>query len=380
VDALFGTGLARPLEGDWAALVEEVAAHPGPVLAVDVPSGLSGERPDPIGPHARAVLTVALGGLKPPHVFAPACDACGRVEVVDIGLPREAYRPDECVGRIAHREALAGLLPRRSAADHKGTLGRVLVVAGSPGFAGAAVLAGRGALRAGAGVVELAVPESVWSQVVPALPEAVTTPLPEGDPAPTLQRALERADALALGPGLGVDTPLAGCTARLYADFPGPAVVDADGLNRLAREGIPAEAVGPRVLTPHPGEFARLLGEERSRWWPARLERARDFARRHGVVLHLKGHPALTCPPDGSLPWLHTNGGPELAVPGSGDVLTGAAAALLARGLEPLQAAAAAAFAHAEAGRSARRARGGDAILAREIADHLPRALEMLAG
>lgn len=270
-------------------------------------------------------------------------------------------------------------LPERAPDSHKGQFGLALVVGGSRGMAGAVALAGLAALRGGAGLVRLAVPGPCLDTVAAIEPSYMTAPLPT-DPAgrialealQTLKRLAAAATVVALGPGLGRSLGLDLLVGRLYAELPQPMVVDADGLNALAgRRETLAWAGGPRVLTPHPGEFARLLGTDRM---PAeqRHEAAAELARRCGAVLVLKGHRTLVT--DGQNRWINPTGNPGMATGGSGDVLTGLIAALACQGLVPYEAARLGVYLHGLAGDLAAGQLGQESLMASDLVRYLPQA------
>lgn len=392
VDALFGTGLGRPLEGTYAELVEALGRLPVPKVAVDLPSGLSGSRTDLFGPHLPADLTVTFAAPKPAQVFPPAAGAVGELVVVDLGVPVDLLeRPaDEPPLHLVTAEDAAALVIPRSADSHKGDHGHLLVVAGSRGKAGAAVLAARAAVRGGAGLVTVAVPAPAVSTVETASLESMTVTLPadsggdgEGQarPAGLVERILEAADgkdAVALGPGLGRGEELEAALRRAVVELQLPLVLDADGLNAFAgRLGELDERRAPTVLTPHPGELARLLGVETSRVVADRVEAARRAAGESGAVVLAKGHRTVVARPDGTV-HVNTTGNPGMASGGSGDVLTGLVGALLAGGTEVGTAAVLGAYLHGLAGDLAAHERGETGLAAGDLVDRLPAALRHL--
>jgi NAD(P)H-hydrate epimerase len=390
VDALFGTGLGRPLEGQLAELVEGLNALPVPRLAVDLPSGLNGSRSDLFGPHLVADLTVTFAAPKPAQVFSPAADAVGELVVADLGIPPELLdRPwgEEPALHLVVGEEVAAWLSPRQAESHKGTYGHLLVVAGATGKSGAAILAARSAVRSGAGLVTVAVPGPIVQTVDLGSLESMSLALPVGeDPLGRLGEGAARAildaaagkDALALGPGLGQGDPVSGEIREAVLACELPLVLDADGLNAFAgRAGELTSRPGPTVLTPHPGELARLLDVETSAVVDDRLAFARRAARETGAVVVLKGHQSLTAAPDGAV---HVNptGNPGMATGGTGDVLTGLLGGLLAQGYEALEAAILGVYLHGLAGDLARDERGERGLAAGDLVEALPRAFETL--
>jgi NAD(P)H-hydrate epimerase len=374
VDALFGTGLARPLKGLAARVVAAVNRAGRPVVAADVPSGLSSDSVERIGPSVAAERTVAFGAAKACHAGYPARSLCGIVTVADIGIPSAVLRRLESGFAMLERSDVANRIAPRAADAHKGTFGRLAIVAGSRGKSGAAVLAARGALRAGAGLVTVFCPSSVEDAIVAALPEAMTRGLPEIGGAiaetaarPTLE-ALRGFDAAVVGPGL---TTAAGTVAflRRLLSTRVPLVCDADGLNAFA--GRP-RAFASRVVTPHPGEAARLLGVSAGRIQKDRVGSARRLARKSGAVVVLKGAASLIAADRGRRVTVNPTGTPLMATAGSGDVLAGALGALLAAGYGAEDAALVAVWLHGAAGEICARRLGDAGLLAEELADALP--------
>jgi NAD(P)H-hydrate epimerase len=377
VDALFGTGLSRPLSGAAEKAVGAIHRSGRGVASADIPSGLSSDSGEIPGPCVRADLTAAFGAAKHCHVFHPARSLCGDLRVVPIGIP-----PRRLAGRrhslwLLEETDLRRLLPARPADSHKGDFGRVAVVAGSRGKAGAAILAARGALRAGAGLVTVFCPASLETSVVGALPEAMTHGLPEqaGEVSrgagTELAGAVEGFDAAAVGPGLGDGEAIAPFI-RQVLKLPIPLVCDADALNAMAgRPGAWAKRRSATVLTPHPGEAGRLLGVSTQEVQRDRVAAATRLARRSGAVVILKGAASLIADPSGTVR-VNPTGSPLMASAGAGDVLAGAVAALLAGGLRPVDAASCAAFLHGSAGELLAASLGDAGLLAHELADAIP--------
>lgn len=388
VDALFGTGLARPLEGVYAALVEALNELPLPRVAVDLPSGLNGSRADVFGPCVRADLTVTFAAPKRAHVFPPAAEAVGELIVTDLGFPPELVEKAPEEGGPIHlllAEELAGLLPPRAAATHKGDYGHALIVAGSPGKAGAAILAARAAVRAGAGLVTAAVPRPILDVVDLGSIESMTLPLPAGDAGQLAEEAAAMAlaaaegkDAVAVGPGLGPDA--APAIRRLVGECPLPLVLDADGINAFAgRAAELAKRQAPTVLTPHPSELGRLLGLATADVQADRVAAARRAAAETGAVAVLKGHQTLVATAGGAV-WVNPTGNAGMATGGTGDVLTGLLAGLLAQGLDPLDAARLGVYLHGLAGDLAVVLQGEPSLAAGDLLDALPQAFSRLAS
>ena len=386
VDALFGTGLSRPLEGHFADLVRGLERLPSPIVAVDIPSGLDGSRGETIGPHVEADLTVTFAAPKLAHVFAPAAEAVGELVVADLGVPD--FLVEEAPGHLhlLTDEALAACLTRRAAESHKGTYGHVLIVAGGPGGAGALVLAARAAVRGGAGLVTAAVPGTLAQVADLGSPESLTLPLPSDGghigaaAADVLRGALDGKTAIALGPGLGTASATVTAVRRFVRELALPLVLDADGLNAFAgRAADLSERTAPTILTPHPGEMARLLDVSTADVQADRVTSVRRAAETTAAVVILKGHQTLVATPEGEV-YLNPTGNAGMASGGSGDVLTGLAGALLAQAYEPLVAAQLAVYLHGLAGDLALVAGGPEGLAAGDVVDALPRAFARLRG
>jgi ADP-dependent NAD(P)H-hydrate dehydratase / NAD(P)H-hydrate epimerase len=383
VDALLGTGLEGPARG----LVGEVIARlerrgpPAPVISLDLPSGLSADRGALLGPTVRATLTTTFAGYKRSLLLQPAAERAGEIVVVPIGIPPAEVARDVRTFLLEESDARAGFAPRPADA-HKGVYGHLLVVAGSRGKSGAAALAARAALRSGAGLVTAATTASQQPVVAALGMEHMTEALEEIPPGSLARaakgRVLELAaamDAVALGPGISLAEETQALARDLVAAVARPMVVDADALTALAGHlDILKGAAGPRLLTPHPGEMARMLGVTIGEVQADRLDRARDFAVTFGAWVALKGAGTVVAAPDGRA-WINPTGNPGMAKGGSGDVLTGMAGAFLARGLAPLAALQAAVYLHGLAGDIARDARGEEGMLAGDIVEAIPRAL-----
>ncbi|WP_457631253.1 NAD(P)H-hydrate dehydratase [Oceanithermus sp.] len=351
IDALFGTGLSRAVAGEYAGIIEKMNRAAAPLVAVDVPSGL------PYSPAVKAELTVSLAGLKPSHVFYPQRAACGRIKLVPIGLPPEALEQPN-LPELATPAAMRALLPGRPGNAHKGSVGRVLVVGGAVEYTGAPTLAALGAYRAGAGLVTVAYPAE--AAVSPPV-EAVRLPVSSWTNARLFDA---RAEAVAVGMGGGAG---GGAAARAALKLKKPTVLDADALHAEVVRAY-ANAAVPSVITPHPGEAARLLGSDPRVVAGDPLRFARELAVRFKTVVVLKGGPTVVCEPGRCS--VNTTGNPAMASGGMGDVLSGVIAAFLAAGLAPYDAARLGVYLHGLAGDSA----GRVGLVAAELAGELPAA------
>jgi hydroxyethylthiazole kinase-like uncharacterized protein yjeF len=389
VDALFGTGLARPLEGLFARVVEAINGLPVPCVAVDLPSGLAGSEPRPIGLHVKADLTVTFAAPKVAHVFPPSADAVGEMVVTDLGIPARLVDDVEEEAGDLHLlmgEELADLLPARDAGAHKGDFGHALIVAGSPGKAGACILAVRAAVRAGAGLVTAAVPEPILQTVELGSIESMTLPLPAGVSGHLGERAadvvLEAAEGkavLALGPGLGTEPFTVAAIRRVALECPLPLVLDADGLNAFeGKAGDLAARRAETILTPHPGELGRLLGISTAQIQEDRIAAARGAAEETGAIVVLKGHMTLIA--SGTAVFVNPTGNPGMATGGTGDVLTGLIAGFLAQGLDALDAAVLAVYLHGLAGDLTATRLGEVSLAAGDLIEILPAAFAALRG
>jgi NAD(P)H-hydrate epimerase len=315
------------------------------VLAVDIPTGLSADTGEVLGATLKARVTVTYGWPKLGQVLPPGRDYVGRLWQVDIGIPPILTR--DLPLELAEAREMRGLLPSRAFGSHKGNFGHLLVLAGSEGKTGAAAMTCEAALRAGAGLVTLGVPASLNDILEAKLTEAMTLPLPEAAAARALGAAawvpildfVDEKSTVALGPGIGTHPETRELVARLGRDLACPMVIDADGINNLAGNAAGLkDAPGPRILTPHPGEMARLMGLTTSEVQARRLDLARETAAKFGVTLVLKGAQTVVAAPDGRA-WLNSTGNPALASGGTGDVLTGLIGGFLAQGLAPWDAA-----------------------------------------
>ncbi len=374
VDALFGVGLSRPLTGDALAAVEMINAAGRPTAAADMPSGVSADTGAILGAAVKADRTVTFSMAKPGHFVEPGCVCCGQVTVRDIGIPADILAGAGCGVYAIHASDLA--LPRRAKLTHKGDYGKLLILAGSVGYTGAASLCARAAVRAGAGLVYLGVPADIYEITAVKNDEAMPFPLPGSDTGrmgpvavPEIERRLAECGVCVIGPGLGRDEGTAAVTAAVLRAAKGPVVADADALWAISREPVLLEqAAGPVILTPHEGEFARLLG----RPVQDRLTDALTYAAGHGCAVVLKGYRTICAFPDGK-GYVIDAGNPGMASGGSGDVLAGVIGALLGQ-LSPRRAVVTACWLHAHAGDLAAESCGEYALKAGDIIDALPQA------
>ena len=372
VDALFGTGLNRAPAGVQADVIRGLAELRIPVLAIDLPSGANASSPQPFEPCVQAEVTVTFAAPKVCHVFEPAALYCGEVIVADISIPEIAI-DDEAVtlALITPKDVQPHVAPRLSA-THKGTYGHVGVIAGSPGRSGAAVMCARGALRTGAGLVTVMTDPETAKLVHAGSIESMTYS------GTSLDDFLHNKSAALVGPGLPDDESAYANTRAIVDAITLPLLLDASGLNAFASRANEINPRGlPRVITPHPGELARVLGSDTKSINDDRIGAARAAARACNCVVVLKGHQTLVAEPDGHV-FVNPTGNPGMATGGMGDVLAGVIAALLARGTDPLDAACAGVYLHGLAGDILAEEIGDIGLTATEVADRVTDAIQRI--
>ncbi|MCC6444861.1 MAG: NAD(P)H-hydrate dehydratase [Armatimonadetes bacterium] len=388
IDALLGTGVKGEVQPPIVHAIGAVNRCGRPVLAVDVPSGLDADTGRIGGLCVRAARTLTLALPKAGLLLFPGADYAGEIEVADIGMPAAAIEAEAVSLEMTTARYVRERLPERGKNSHKGTFGQALVVAGSVGMTGAAAMAGESAYRAGAGLVRLALPKSLYPMAGARLTEVIAVPVaetPDGgfspDALPQLSRWLEESRAVCAGCGLSTHPDTAEFMRALARQAPCPMVIDADGLNGLGPMigEIIRSRPAPTVLTPHPGEMARLLGTSAGEVQSNRLETARSAASEWGAVVVLKGAYTVIAEPGGRT-MINPTGNPGMATAGSGDVLAGAIAGLLAQGMEAFEAAACGCYLHGRAGDLAAQASGEAGLMATDIGRHLPEAIRTVGG
>ena len=387
VDAILGTGIRSEVRGFLADAITLLNSSGLPIVAVDIPSGLDTDKGVPLGLAVQADMTVALAFPKLGEVIHPGIEHSGEVVIGDIGIDERAIAEVAPRTEILEREAIAWLAPRREPDTHKGSYGHVLVVAGSRGKTGAAILACRAAMRSGAGLVTLAGPRSLNAIFAGALVEVMTEPLRDNDAEEidTLsdedwRRILERKNAVLFGPGVGVSPSTQNILRWLLRNLDLPWIIDADGLNTLALEiDRLRRARFPPVLTPHPGEMARLIGRSTAEVNADRVEIARSFAMAHRCHLVLKGARTVIATAEGKAA-INPTGNPGMASAGMGDVLAGILASLLGQGLDPEDAMKLGVYLHGLVGDHAAEAKGEVGLIASDIIEGLPARIRELAG
>jgi NAD(P)H-hydrate epimerase len=385
VDAIFGTGLRGDISGLPAEVIKAINEANRPVVAVDIPSGLDADTGRVLGVCVNAEVTVTFALPKVGLVVYPGASYVGRLIVAEIGIPRQLY--EEVNVELTSGRWVVEHFPKRPPDAHKGTFGTVLVVAGSSGFTGAAAMSAEAVLRSGAGLCTLAVPASLQDIMAAKLTEVMTRPLPETEVRSISSTALEgvldlceKANAVVLGCGLGTHQE----TCKFVCDFiravAKPVVVDADGLNCLSKatdvlEGGHAEM----VITPHPGEMARLLGTTTAEIQSDRIGAARQASNRFHCITVLKGARTVIADPTGRV-FINTTGNSGMATGGTGDILAGIIGGLLAQGISPLEAAVCGTYIHGLAGDITASDVGQVGMIAGDLLRALPRALKELVG
>jgi len=382
VDAMLGTGFRGRLSGLFETVVADLNSLGVPIVAIDLPTGVSADTAAVDGPAIEATMTVTLAAPKIPLVFPPADTHAGDLVIADIGIPLPLL--DELEGQhleLLTREAMREIVPARVADSHKGDFGRVLIVAGSLGRTGAAHLSALGALRSGAGLVTIATPRSCLPVVAAMAPEYMTEPLDETASGTIDYGAVDRvldlkADIIAVGPGLGQSPGTTAFVHALLERSGVPMVLDADALNAFA--GDPERLAGREevavVITPHPGEMARLMHTTIEDVQRDRLGAARDFAAAHRVHVVLKGHRTVIAGPDGRT-FVNLTGNSGMATGGTGDLLTGMIAAWFAQLLDAEAACKLAVYVHGTAGDLAEADEGEVSLVAGDVASRIGDAL-----
>lgn len=383
VDALLGTGTSSPIAGPYHETIQAMNASETNTVAVDLPSGIDADTGATLGAAVHADLTVTFGNPKLGLFLGAGIDHVGRLHCVDIGIPNQYVEDLHLPIELLTAATIRPWLPKRPASSHKGTFGHVGIIAGSSGKSGAAALAAKAALRVGAGLVTVATPAGVQASVGSGLPEVMTLPLPETaehtlsrQALPQLQTFLQSRTAIGIGPGLSTHAETAGVIRTLIAQCDRPIVIDADALNALAGHTnlLRSCPISP-ILTPHPGEMARLLGESTTATVNHnRLDIAQDFARTHASIVVLKGARTIIAHPHGSTAITPT-GNPGMATAGTGDVLTGILTGLLAQGISPWEAAQSGVYLHGFAGDLAAQAYGYPSLMAGDLLNYLPQAI-----
>ncbi len=392
IDAVFGTGLARPVKGEIAALFSFLNTADIPVIAVDMPSGISSDTGEILGEAVMADCTVTFGLPKRGHFLYPGAEHTGKLYIEDIGFPSRLIESDSIKVSLSDRETASGLLSSRPGNSFKGDYGHVLVVAGSRGKTGAALMSSQAAMRSGSGLVTIGIPESLVASLQGRITEEMLLPLPDDGSGMMSSKALDRIlefaskkiDVIAVGPGIGVSPATKKIVKELVLRSAIPIVVDADGLNSISASGGDAQGVkkllqrakAPIILTPHPGEMARLIHQPKV---TERIGVPLSFAGEAGIYLVLKGVPTVTAMPEGDV-FINTTGNPGMATAGAGDVLTGIISSLLGQGMNPADASMLGVFIHGMAGDKAAAKVGEYSLIASDLINALPDTFMELQG
>ncbi len=400
VDAIFGTGLSKNITGKTAEVILFINASDAPVISVDIPSGISSDTGQIMGEAVKADYTITFGILKRGHLLYPGADYTGRFFIEDIGFPEELLHSEKVKTELIEKRDISLLIPERQRYSHKGDYGHVLVIAGSRGKTGAAFMCAKACLRSGAGLVTIGVPESLLDIFQSRVTEEMTLPLPDKGDGTLSSKALEKileflsekADVLAIGPGISVTDDTKKLVGELLLNSTAPAVMDADAINSLeGNKQILKKARSPIILTPHAGEMARLLskvsgvryqvlGEKlRTEIEEDRINTVISLAKETGTYLVLKGVPTVIAEPEGRV-FINPTGNSGMASAGTGDVLTGMLSGFLGQGLNPIEASILAVYMHGLAGDIAAKNKGEHSLIASDITDAIPEAFSFLKG
>jgi NAD(P)H-hydrate epimerase len=388
VDAILGTGLAANVRGYFKTVIDfinDLNRTGIPVFAVDIPSGLNSDTGQPCGTCIRAQGTATFALAKIGHYTYPGTDYTGKLEIIEIGIPDAVVAAVSPKQFLLTAKRIRSSFPHRNADTHKGRTGHLLVVAGSTGKTGAAVMTAVAAMRAGAGLVTLGVAESLNPMIETQVLEVMTAPLPESGHGILADTALDHIkqlaagkNCLALGPGIGQASETRCLVQKIISQIDTPMVIDADGLNNLAGQTqLLKKRKAPVVLTPHPGEMARLIETSPAAIQQNRLACARDFAKKFGVHVVLKGAATVIAHPDGSAA-INATGNPGMAAGGMGDVLTGILAGFITQGFSLDAAAHAAVFLHGAAADTLAKTIGPFGYLAGEVMSSIPGEIKKL--
>jgi NAD(P)H-hydrate epimerase len=401
IDALLGTGINKAVTSPMTDVIRFLNESPVKVISVDVPSGISSDTGQVMGEAVRADITITFGIPKIGHILFPGADHAGSLFIEDIGFPEVLLNDDRLLTETLERNAISMRIPERHKYSYKGAYGHILIVAGSKGKTGAAIMAAEACLRSGAGMVTVGVPETLADVFQVKVKEEMVLPLPDTGDGTLSAKAFEKvrdflahqADVLAIGPGITVSDDTFGLVTNLLETVTVPMVLDADALNVIGgRRELFRKVKAPLVLTPHAGEMARLLKsgsgrsskerdeyEARKEVEAGRISISRSYARETGVYLVLKGVPTIIADPEGRI-LVNTTGNPGMATAGAGDVLTGMIAGFLGQGLNPRDASCVAVYLHGLAGDISSKTKGMHSLIASDIIEMIPGAFLSLAS
>jgi len=383
VDAIFGTGLSKKIEGLYKDLIDLINFYGKYIISVDIPSGIDSRTGAVLGNAVKADKTVTLALPKAGLYLYPGTDYVGKLVIADIGIPRRIIEEAELKMNVLTDEEVKSLIPIRFTRSNKGSYGKVQVIAGSKGMTGAAALTCLSAYKVGAGIVSLGVPASINNILEEKLTEVITVPLPDNEGKLckesfyAIKAHLENASMIAIGPGLGQNAEIIELMELIFQNSKVPIVIDADGINAVARNIEMLKNIKvPIVLTPHPGEMARLTGQTIEEILEKPVEIVRDFCHKWNVILVLKDAKTIIGHPNGEI-YINTTGNPGMSVAGSGDVLTGIISGLIAQNMDPYKAAVLGVFLHGKAGDLAAKELGYHGMLAGDICRYTPEAIKM---
>src|SRR3972149_939675 len=382
VDAIFGTGLSADVKGIQRDVIEFINRLNKPVVAVDVPSGLNASNGRVLGSCVKATITATMAIPKIGLLIYPGMDYAGKVEVVDIGMPRELLKDEKIPWELLDFEGNKGLIKPRHGNTHKGSFGHVFVLAGSVGKTGAAAMTSMGAMRAGAGLFTLGISKSLNQVMARKLTEVMTLPLSESasgvcgyEAFDEIMKFIRDKEVVVLGPGLATSEPVKKLVSRLVRESRIPLVIDADGINCLAEDvKVLGKAKAPIVITPHPGEMARLVDMTAKYVQTDRIGVASRFAKENKVIVVLKGARTVIAEPSGRI-FINPTGNPGMATAGTGDVLAGMIGGFIAQGYTPLDASNMAVYVHGMAGDEVAKKKGQVGMVAGDMLNILPQVM-----
>ncbi|MDO8281166.1 MAG: NAD(P)H-hydrate dehydratase [Thermodesulfovibrionia bacterium] len=386
IDALFGTGLSKEIKSPLSGVINKVNSLSSPVLSVDIPSGISSDTGQIMGCAVKADHTVTFGLPKRGHLLYPGAEYTGRLSIADIGFPQKLLTSSKIKANLIQKADALSLMPQRPKDSHKGTYGHVLIIAGSRGKTGAALMTAKACLRTGAGLVTIGIPDSLVDTFQARVTEEMILPLPDkgngtlsSAAVPVILKFLEkRGTVLAIGPGISNDKEISALVCELIIRSHVPIVIDADGLNAIAgKTSILKRSGAPVILTPHSGEMARLLNRKAEKLKEDRINTAISFAKKTKAYLVLKGAPTVIAAPSGDA-FINSTGNPGMSTAGAGDVLTGMISAFLAQGLNPQKASILGVYMHGNAGDIAAEKKGEHSLIASDIIKAIPSAFRSI--
>lgn len=383
VDAIFGTGLNSGVKGYYIDVIKFINSSKKFILSIDIPSGLSSDTGEIIGEHINADMTVSLCLPKVGEILYPAAEYAGNLEVVDIGIPESIIDKENIKVNLIEEKDVIGLLPKRKPDSHKGTYGHLVVIAGSRGKGGAAMMACLSALRAGAGLVTAAIPSCINLAFETGIPEVMTLPLPDTEDgtidvsaSDILLKFINGKSAILIGPGITINPSTSALIKKIVKEIKCPVLIDADGLNILADDiGLLKGRHSPVIVTPHPGEMARLLNTTSKKVQGDRIGAGRRLATEYGIYVILKGARTIIATPDGDV-YINPTGNPGMATAGTGDVLSGIIAGFLCQGLSAKDASILGVYLHGLAGDIAAANLSQTALIASDLIRALPETIK----